>query len=73
MTVPTTIDRIRAYATATGLRPSTLAKLAGLHPNALRDMHGADWDPRSSTLSKVEAAIARHQELNSPDEQRGAA
>lgn len=65
--VGTTIAQVRAYAAAQKLKPATLAKLAGLHANALRDMFSDTWNPRADTLQKVEAAITRHQiETNAP-------
>lgn len=61
MAISTSLDRIRAYAKAKGLKPATLARLAGLHANALRGLHDQNWNPRADTLQKVEQAIERHE------------
>lgn len=58
MSVRDTIDRIRAYAQKNGLRKATLAKRAGLHPNALRDLDSPDWKPRLDTIEKLEKVLA---------------
>lgn len=60
MAVSASLDRIRAYAKAQKIKPATLARLAGLHANALRGLHDDDWNPRADTLQKVEEAIERH-------------
>jgi 3,4-dihydroxy 2-butanone 4-phosphate synthase/GTP cyclohydrolase II len=53
-----TIERIRAYALAKKMRPATLARAAGLHPNSLRRMHQGDWNPSAETLERLEATLS---------------
>ena len=47
------ITKVRTEAATRGLRPATLARMAGLSANALRNTHHPDWDPRIETLRKV--------------------
>lgn len=51
------LSRIRDFAAERKLRPTTLARMAGLHPNALRDMNKADWHPRFDTVEKLEKVM----------------
>lgn len=57
MSAQETLDRIRRFAASRKLRSATLARAAGLHPNALRDMHKPTWRPRFDTVDKLEKAI----------------
>lgn len=57
MNVQPTVTEIRAWASSERLRPSALARLAGLSPNALRDLHRPAWNPKASTLETVARAI----------------
>lgn len=50
-------ERIRAYARANGIKRATLARRAGLHPNALRGMYEDDWTPRPDTVLKLYRVI----------------
>ena len=54
------IAAVRAFARQEKLRPATLAKGAGLSPNALRDLDSQDWAPNTRTLEKLLQFIADH-------------
>ncbi|MBS3960250.1 MAG: 3,4-dihydroxy-2-butanone-4-phosphate synthase [Sandarakinorhabdus sp.] len=56
MTMPI-LDRIRDHLAASGLSRSALAKAAGLHPNSLRALESADWNPTAETLGKLDAYL----------------
>ncbi len=56
MTMPI-LDRIRDHLADSGLSRSALAKAAGLHPNSLRALESADWNPTAETLGKLEAFL----------------
>lgn len=57
-----TVEQVREYATRQGIKPATLARMAGLQKNVLRGIFRPDWNPRASTLHKVADAINRHAE-----------
>lgn len=57
MTVQPTVEQVRAFAQDHGLKPATMARKAGLHPNTLRGLFDPGWNPRADTLQKVAAAI----------------
>jgi len=55
--IDTLKKRIRqaiAKAVAEGKTPAGLAREIGLHRNALYGCDDPDWDPKSSTLEKLE-------------------
>jgi 3,4-dihydroxy 2-butanone 4-phosphate synthase / GTP cyclohydrolase II len=56
MTTPL-LDRIRDHLSDSGLSRSALAKAAGLHPNSLRALESADWNPTAETLGKLESFL----------------
>lgn len=64
------LDRIRARMEQAGLSKSGLAKAAGLHPNSLRAMDSAGWNPTADTLSRLEAWLISggDRELATPEE-----
>lgn len=51
------VTKIRSFRDSNGLKNATLAKLAGLSVNALRDLDSPDWSPRYDTLRKLLAYI----------------
>lgn len=57
MTIAAELDRIRVFLAETKMAPATLAKRAGLSPNALRGVRREDWSLRTDTLGKVQEAI----------------
>ena len=61
MKVSDTIQRIRQFRDQRGLRNATLARMAGLHPNTLRDMDEPDWSPRLRTLEALETVVDQHE------------
>jgi len=52
------IDRIREAVAARGISRSGLARAAGLHPNSLRSLDEADWNPTAETLKKLESYLS---------------
>jgi 3,4-dihydroxy 2-butanone 4-phosphate synthase/GTP cyclohydrolase II len=50
-------ERIRAHIAATGSSRSALARAAGLHPNSLRALETAAWNPTAETLGKLETFL----------------
>jgi 3,4-dihydroxy 2-butanone 4-phosphate synthase/GTP cyclohydrolase II len=52
------IERIRATVAEGGVSRSGLARAAGLHPNSLRSVDEADWNPTAETLRKLEKYLA---------------
>ena len=53
-----TIDRIRTAVAERGISRSGLARAAGLHPNSLRSLDDADWNPTADTLKKLERYLS---------------
>jgi len=53
-----TIDRIRTAVAERGISRSGLARAAGLHPNSLRSLDEADWNPTADTLKKLERYLS---------------
>lgn len=51
------IRRVRAYAYRNRIRPSGLARAAGMGPNALAGMADERWDPQANTLRRLEECI----------------
>jgi 3,4-dihydroxy 2-butanone 4-phosphate synthase/GTP cyclohydrolase II len=52
------IDRLCEIVTANQMSRSGLARAAGLHPNSLRKLGEADWNPTAETLLKLEKFLA---------------
>jgi 3,4-dihydroxy 2-butanone 4-phosphate synthase/GTP cyclohydrolase II len=52
------IDRIRSAVAERGISRSGLARAAGLHPNSLRSLDEADWNPTAETLKKLERYLS---------------
>src|SRR5436309_12484435 len=52
------IDRLRDIVSAGEMSRTGLARAAGLHPNSLRKMGDADWNPTADTLGKLEKFLA---------------
>ena len=48
------IDRLCDLVTAGEMSRAGLARAAGLHPNSLRKLGDADWNPTADTLGKLE-------------------
>ncbi len=51
------LDRIRDHVARTGMSRAAVARAAGLHPNSLRALDSADWNPTAGTLAKLEAFL----------------
>lgn len=49
--------QIRDYASKEGIRPSTLARISGLHKNTLRGIFRPRWSPRAETLERIAKAL----------------
>jgi 3,4-dihydroxy 2-butanone 4-phosphate synthase/GTP cyclohydrolase II len=52
------IDRLRTIVTEGEMSRAGLARAAGLHPNSLRKLGDADWNPTAETLLKLEKFLA---------------
>jgi predicted transcriptional regulator len=61
------ISKVRTEAAARNLRPATLARMAGLSANTLRNMDDPDWDPRSETLRRILEALGERPEASQSD------
>src|SRR5947208_16115757 len=55
----TLIERLEAIIATGEVSRSGLARAAGLHPNSLRKLGHADWNPTADTLSRLEKLIQR--------------
>src|SRR5580765_8831368 len=53
------IERIEAIIAAGEVSRAGLARAAGLHPNSLRKLGAADWNPTADTLGRLEKLIQR--------------
>jgi 3,4-dihydroxy 2-butanone 4-phosphate synthase/GTP cyclohydrolase II len=53
------IERLNAVVATGEVSRSGLARAAGLHPNSLRKLGSADWNPTAETLSKLESLLHR--------------
>jgi 3,4-dihydroxy 2-butanone 4-phosphate synthase/GTP cyclohydrolase II len=51
------LERVVRYAEATGISRNGLANKAGLNESTIRSLGDPQWDPRVSTLKKLEAVI----------------
>jgi 3,4-dihydroxy 2-butanone 4-phosphate synthase/GTP cyclohydrolase II len=52
------IDRLCGIVSAGEMSRAGLARAAGLHPNSLRKLGDADWNPTADTLGKLEKFLA---------------
>ena len=52
------IDRLCDIVAAGEMSRAGLARAAGLHPNSLRKLGDADWNPTADTLLKLEPFLA---------------
>jgi 3,4-dihydroxy 2-butanone 4-phosphate synthase/GTP cyclohydrolase II len=52
------IERVSELVNAGDMSRSGLARAAGLHPNSLRKLGDADWNPTAETLLKLEKFLA---------------
>src|SRR3954466_6563754 len=52
------IDRLCDLVSAGEMSRAGLARAAGLHPNSLRKLGDADWNPTADTLGKLEKFLA---------------
>src|SRR5258706_6904850 len=52
------IERINAIIATGEVIRAGLARAAGLHPNSLRKLGDADWNPTADTLGKLEKFLA---------------
>src|SRR6476620_2407540 len=55
----TLIDRLEAIIATGEISRAGLARAAGLHPNSLRKVGQADWNPTADTLTRLEKLIQR--------------
>src|SRR3954463_5316433 len=55
----TLIERLEAVIATGEISRAGLARAAGLHPNSLRKLGSADWNPTADTLSRLEKLIQR--------------
>src|SRR5215208_6582673 len=55
----TLIEQLGAIVATGEVSRSGLARAAGLHPNSLRKLGSADWNPTADTLSRLEKLIHR--------------
>jgi 3,4-dihydroxy 2-butanone 4-phosphate synthase/GTP cyclohydrolase II len=53
------IDQLSAIVETGEVSRAGLARAAGLHPNSLRKLGSADWNPTADTLSRLEKLIQR--------------
>lgn len=53
------IERLTAIIETGEISRSGLARAAGLHPNSLRKLGAADWNPTADTLGRLEKLLAR--------------
>src|SRR5437899_10645181 len=55
----TLIERLNAIIETGEVSRAGLARAAGLHPNSLRKLGQADWNPTADTLGRLEKLIQR--------------
>jgi 3,4-dihydroxy 2-butanone 4-phosphate synthase/GTP cyclohydrolase II len=55
----TLIERLEAIVATGEVSRAGLARAAGLHPNSLRKLGAADWNPTADTLTRLEKLIQR--------------
>jgi 3,4-dihydroxy 2-butanone 4-phosphate synthase/GTP cyclohydrolase II len=55
----TLIDQLTAIIDTGEVSRAALARAAGLHPNSLRKLGAADWNPTADTLKRLEKLIQR--------------
>lgn len=57
--VEKSMNRVRAFLRLKGVTKSLLAATAEVHPNSLRNVDSADWNPTAKTLQALDAAAIR--------------
>lgn len=57
-------DDVQSYLESTGMSRAALARAAGLHPNSLRHLGEAGWNPTADTVNKLQEVI--QQDESSP-------
>jgi 3,4-dihydroxy 2-butanone 4-phosphate synthase/GTP cyclohydrolase II len=55
----TLIEQLEAIVATGEISRAGLARAAGLHPNSLRKLGNADWNPTADTLTRLEKLIQR--------------
>src|SRR5215207_1938058 len=55
----TLMERLSAVIATGEVSRSGLARAAGLHPNSLRKLGSADWNPTADTLGRLEKLLQR--------------
>src|SRR4051812_43071517 len=55
----TLMERLEAIIATGEVSRAGLARAAGLHPNSLRKLGAADWNPTADTLNRLEKLIQR--------------
>src|SRR6478736_4281011 len=55
----TLIERLNEIIATGEVSRAGLARAAGLHPNSLRKLGSADWNPTADTLKRLEKLIQR--------------
>src|SRR5215207_7591413 len=55
----TLMDRLQAIIETGEVSRAGLARAAGLHPNSLRKLGSADWNPTADTLVRLEKLLQR--------------
>jgi 3,4-dihydroxy 2-butanone 4-phosphate synthase/GTP cyclohydrolase II len=55
----TLMDRLQAIIETGEISRAGLARAAGLHPNSLRKLGSADWNPTADTLGRLEKLLQR--------------
>lgn len=53
-------QKITQFMADNGITKTGLARIAGIQDTVLRNVHNPDWDPRASTLMKLEQAISNN-------------
>lgn len=62
MTAENTLARVRQVIDDTGMSLASVARASFLHPNSLNRLRDPNWHPRSDTLGKLDAWLARGDE-----------
>lgn len=63
--------RIRDFLKRRGVTKSLLAGAAGVHPNTLRTVHDAEWNPTAKTLDALDAAVSRLEKAMTKERKAG--
>ena len=59
--IDTVISDVRAFLKSN--KPSDLAKSAGIRQSTISEIHKSEWNPRVSTLRKLEFAVTKNNKL----------